>query len=31
MLQLARWNVAEAGVENVELLRGTIESIPPAT
>jgi len=28
MLQLARRNVAEAGVENVELLRGTIESIP---
>jgi arsenite methyltransferase len=28
MLQLARRNVAEARVENVELLRGTIESVP---
>jgi hypothetical protein len=28
MPQLARRNVAEAGVANVELLRGTIESVP---
>ena len=28
MLELARWNQADAGVENVEFLKGEIEDIP---